>query len=345
MGKSVALIRGDGTGPELVDAMIKVLEASKADVELIPCDAGLEWWEKHGGDSFIPPETWKILEKSAACFKGPTTTIPKPGTPKSVAVSIRQKFDLFANVRPIKTFPNRSGPLGDVDFICVREATEGLYTGIEFRLNDIAIAIRKISKRASERVARYAFNLAREKGWKNLVVITKANILKESCGLFREVVGEVAKEYPEIVVEDYFIDNFAQQLVKNPQRFNQNVILSTNLFMDIISEEASGLIGSIGCVYSANIGDNYAMFEPAHGSAPRYKGMDKVNPTATILAGAWMLDYIGEKETSKAIFKATEEIISEGKIVTYDLDGNAKLSEMAEAIAQRTKEIITKKRF
>ncbi|MEM3437669.1 MAG: isocitrate/isopropylmalate family dehydrogenase, partial [Nitrososphaerales archaeon] len=148
MGKSVALIRGDGTGPELVNAMIKVLEASKADVELIPCDAGLEWWEKHGGDSFIPPETWKILEKTDACFKGPTTTIPKPGTPKSVAVSIRQKFDLFANVRPIRTFPNMVGPLGAVDFICVREATEGFYTGIEFRFDDIAIAIRKISKKA-----------------------------------------------------------------------------------------------------------------------------------------------------------------------------------------------------
>jgi isocitrate dehydrogenase len=335
MTKRVALIRGDGTGPELVGAMIRVLKASGANVELVPCDAGMEWWEKYGGDSFIPPETWDVLENSTACLKGPTTTIPKPGTPKSVAVSIRQRFDLFANVRPIKTFPNKSGPLGDVDFVCVREATEGLYTGIEFRLNDIAIAIRKISRRASERVARYAFNLVREKNWKKLIVITKANILKETCGLFREVVGQVAKDFPEIIVEDYFIDNLAQQLVKNPQRFNQNVILSTNLFMDIISEEASGLIGSIGCVYSANIGDNYAMFEPAHGSAPKYKNMDMVNPTATILAGAWMLDYIGEKEASRVIFEATNEIIAEGKMVTYDLGGNARLSEMAEAIAKR----------
>ncbi|MCP8304951.1 MAG: isocitrate/isopropylmalate dehydrogenase family protein [archaeon] len=340
MGRQVALIRGDGTGPELVDAMIRVLKASKADVDLVPCDAGLEWWEKHGGDSFIPPETWEILEKSAACFKGPTTTIPKPETPKSVAVSIRQKFNLFANVRPIKTFPNTSGPLGDVDFICVREATEGLYIGIEFRFDDVAIAIRKISRRASGRVTRYAFDLAREKGWKKVVVITKGNILKETDGLFREVVEDVAKDFPEITVDDYFIDNFAQQLVKNPQRFNQNVILSTNLFMDIISEEASGLIGSIGCVYSANIGENYAMFEPAHGSAPKYKGMNKVNPTATILSGAWMLDYVGEKRASKAIFEATNDVIAEGKVVTYDLGGKAKLSEMAEAIAQKTEEIL-----
>ncbi|MCP8310031.1 MAG: isocitrate/isopropylmalate dehydrogenase family protein [Candidatus Methylarchaceae archaeon HK02M1] len=340
MGRQVALIRGDGTGPELVDAMIRVVKASKADVDLISCDAGLEWWEKNGGYSFIPPETWEILEKSVACFKGPTTTIPKPETPKSVAVSIRQKFKLFANVRPIKTFPNTSGPLGDVDFICVREATEGLYTGIEFRFDDIAIALRKISRRASDRVTRYAFYLAREKGLKKVVVITKGNILKETDGLFREVVEDIAKNFPEIVVDYYFIDNFAQQLVKNPQRFNQNVILSTNLFMDIISEEASGLVGSIGCVYSANIGENYAMFEPAHGSAPKYKGMDKVNPTATILSGAWMLDYVGEKRASKAIFKATNDVIAEGKVVTYDLGGKAKLSEMAEAIAQKTEEIL-----
>jgi len=341
MGKQVALIRGDGTGPELVDAMIKVLKASKADIDLVQCDAGLEWWEKHGGGSFIPPETWEILMKSAACFKGPTTTMPKPETPKSVAVSIRQKFNLFANVRPIKTFPNMTGPLGDVDFICVREATEGLYTGIEFRLDDIAIAIRKISRRASELVSRHAFNLAREKGWKKVVIITKGNILKETDGLFREVVGEVEKDFPEIIVDVYFIDNFAQQLVKNPQRFNQNVILSTNLFMDIISEEASGLIGSIGCIYSANIGENYAMFEPAHGSAPKYKGMDKVNPTATILAGAWMLDYVGEKKASKSIFEATNDVIAEGKTVTYDLGGSAKLSEMAEAIAKKTEKKLT----
>jgi len=340
MGKQVALIRGDGTGPELVDAMIRVLKASNAHVNFVPCDAGLEWWEKNGGDSFIPPETWEILQKSVACFKGPTTTIPKPDTPKSVAVSIRQKFNLFANVRPIKTFPNTNVPLGDVDFICVREATEGLYIGIEFRFDDIAIAIRKISRKASERVSRHAFNLAKERGWHKVVVITKGNILKETDGLFRDVVGYVAKDFPEITVDDYFIDNFAQQLVKNPQRFNQNVILSTNLFMDIISEEASGLIGSIGCVYSANIGENYAMFEPAHGSAPKYKGMDKVNPTATILAGAWMLDYVGEKRASKAIFQATNDVISEGEVVTYDLGGNAKLSDMTEAIAKKTEDLV-----
>ncbi len=341
MVKTAALIRGDGTGPELVEAMLTVLRASGTKVKLIPVDAGLEWWQKHGGDTFIPPETWSILEKSNACFKGPTTTIPGPGTPRSVAVSIRQKFDLYANVRPIKTFPGTSRPLGDVDFICVREGTEGLYSGLDYNLSpDIAITIRKITRHSSERIARYAFNLAQQKGWNKVVAIHKGNICKETDGLFINAVKTVAKNYLKIQLEEYFIDNLAQQLVKNPQRFNQNILLSTNLFMDIISEEAAGLIGSIGCVYSANIGDNYAMFEPAHGSSPKYKGQNKVNPTATILAGAWMLEYLGEKNRADAIFKATESVIAEGKTTTYDLGGTAKTSEMAETIAQKTKEIL-----
>lgn len=339
MQAKVALIRGDGVGPELVDAMLKVLEASETNIELVKVDAGYEWWEKHGGDSYIPKETWDILKSSKACYKGPTTTIPKLGMPKSVAVSIRQAFNLYANVRPVKTFPKHESPLGYVDFVCVREATEGLYSGIEYRLSDdLAITIRKISRNSSTRVAKYAFEEARRRGWKKVIVITKRNILRETDSLFIECVDEVSKKYPEIEYEEYFIDNFAQQLVKNPQRFNHNVILSTNLFMDIISEEASGLVGSIGCIYSANIGDDYAMFEPAHGSAPKYKGMNKVNPTATILAGAWMLDYVGEKDKAKAIFDATYEVIAEGRYVTYDLGGSAGTQEMAEEIARKVKE-------
>ena len=336
MAKKVALLRGDGTGPELVDAMLTVLKASGTDVELVQCDAGLEWWQQHGDDSFIPDETWRLLEQSDACFKGPITTLPTPGTPKSVAVSIRQRFNLYANVRPIKTLSNTGGPLGDVDFLCVREATEGLYSMIEHRLAcDVAIAVRKITRGACEKVARYAFEAAKSRGWVKIVAVNKANILKETDGLFLEAVRHVAKSYPDIEVEEIFIDNLAQQLVKNPQRFNHNVLLSTNLFMDIISEEASGLIGSIGCVYSANFGDDYAMFEPAHGSSPKYKGLDRVNPTATILSGAWMLEYLGDKERAAAIFKATEEVVEEGRHVTYDLKGEAKTSEMAKAIAER----------
>jgi isocitrate dehydrogenase len=321
--------------------MLTVLKAAGTELKLVPCDARLEWWEKHGGDTFIPPETWKILEASIACYKGPTTTLPTPGTPRSVAVSIRQRFNLYANVRPIKTLPNAKPPLGEVDFVCVREATEGLYSGIEYRLtDDVAIAIRKITRQGSTRAAQHAFKLAEEKGWKKVVAITIGNILKITDSLFMEAVRAVAQQHPGIEVEDYFIDNFAQQLVKNPQRFNQNIILSTNLFMDVISEEASGLIGSIGCVYSANLGDHYAMFEPAHGSAPKYKGQNVVNPTATILSGAWMLDYAGEKERAQAIFDAAFKVIADGKQVTYDLGGKAKTSEMADAIADEVKMLL-----
>ena len=337
----IALIQGDGIGPELVDAMLTVFKAVGTKAEIIKCDAGLEWWQKHGGSSFIPPETWDVLKSSDACYKGPTTTLPTPNTPRSVAVGIRQYFELYANVRPIKSLPNHVGPLGEVDFICTREATEGLYTGLEHRLSDdCAISIRKITRKGCTRIAKYSFELAREKGWKKLIAIHKGNILKETDGLFLQVVEEISKSYPDIEVEPYFVDNFSQQLVKNPQRFTKNIVMSTNLFMDILSEEASGLVGSIGCIYSANIGDKYAMFEPAHGSAPKYKGMNKTNPTATILSGAWMLEYIGEKKLADAIFKATYDVISEGVHVTYDLNGKETTSGMAQAIAKRTGKIL-----
>ena len=343
MGKKAALIRGDGVGPELSDAALKVFEAVGSDVEIIPVEAGYEWWLKHGGDSLIPKETWEILEQVDAVLKAPTTTPPDLKHLKSVAVSIRQRFDLYANIRPIKTIGGLPGRLGPVDFICVREATEGLYSGVDVRIApDIAIAFRKISKRQSMRVARKAFEIARENGWKKVVVVTKRNIMKECDGIFVEAVEEVAKDYPDITWEEYFIDNMAQQLVKNHQRFNQSVILGSNLFMDIISEEAAALVASIGMVYSANMGDDYAMFEPAHGSAPKYKGLNKVNPTATILSLAWMLGYLGERDRMEAIFKAAEEVIAEGRHVTYDLGGSASTSEMAEAIAERARKILEK---
>lgn len=341
MGRKAALIKGDGVGPELAEAVLRIHEAVGSRVELIPVEAGYEWWLEHGGDSLIPRETWEVLEESDAVLKCPTTTPPDIKHLKSVAVSIRQRFDLYANIRPIKTLGGIKGRLGPVDLICVREATEGLYSGIDVRLTpEVAIAIRKISRRQSLRVARKAFEIARENGWKRVIVVTKRNIMKECDGVFIEAVQEVAREYPEISWDEYFIDNMAQQLVKNHERFNQTVILGSNLFMDIISEEAAALVASIGMIYSANMGDNYAMFEPAHGSAPKYKGMNKVNPTATILSYAWMIGYLGEKDKMNAIFRATEEVIAEGRHVTYDLGGNASTMEMTEAIAERAGRII-----
>jgi len=335
LSKSAVIIKGDGTGPELVNAMVHVLEECNSKIKLIPCEAGSEWWTKNGGTSYISEEVWKLLENSDACFKGPTTTIPTSNAPRSVAVSIRQKFNLYANVRPIKTYKNSTHQL---DFICVREATEGLYSGIEFKIgDDAAIAVRKITRKKCEAVVGHGFKLAAEKAFKKIYVITKRNILKETDGIFWNAVQDIQSEFKEIAIEEYYIDNMTQQLVKNPDRFNNSILLSTNLFMDIVSECASGHVGSIGNVYSGNYGDNYAMFEPAHGSAPKYAGQDKVNPVATILSGALMAKYLGEGEICNAIFTATEETINEGKCLTYDLGGSSSLSQMANEIANRSK--------
>ena len=339
MSKSAVIIKGDGTGPELVNAMVHVLEECNSKIKLIPCEAGSEWWTKNGGTSYISEEVWKLLENSDACFKGPTTTIPTSNAPRSVAVSIRQKFNLYANVRPIKTYKNSTHQL---DFICVREATEGLYSGIEFKIgDDAAIAVRKITRKKCEAVVGHGFKLAAEKAFKKIYAITKRNILKETDGIFWNAVEDIQSEFKEIAIEEYYIDNMTQQLVKNPDRFNKSILLSTNLFMDIVSECASGHVGSIGNVYSGNYGDNYAMFEPAHGSAPKYAGQDKVNPVATILSGALMAKYLGEGEICNAIFTATEETINEGKRLTYDLGGSSSLSQMANEIANRSKKYLS----
>ena len=340
MTKTAAIIRGDGTGPELVKAMIMVLRECNSQVEHVMCDAGSEWWNIAGGNSYISQDVWEILEDSDACFKGPTTTVPVTSAPRSVAVSIRQKFELYANVRPIKTYRNSSRQL---DFICVREATEGLYAGIEFRTSeDSAIAIRKTTRKSCERVLRHGFQLAKDMKFDRLYAITKRNILKETDGIFWQAVEKINQEFPEITVEEYYIDNMTQQLVKNPERFNKSVLISTNLFMDIVSECASGHVGSIGNIYSGNYGDDYAMFEPAHGSSPKYSGMDKVNPVATVLSGAWMVKYLGEVEICDAIFVATEAVINEGQYVTYDLGGKSTLTKTASEIALRAKRMLKK---
>jgi len=338
--KKAIVIRGDGTGPELVSAMMKVLKECNTGVELIPVEAGSEYWEKNGTNSYISDEVWKMLSQSDACFKGPTTTIPDPSAPRSVAVSIRQKFELYANIRPIKTY--KTSKL-NLHFVCVRESTEGLYSGIEFKTSDdSAIAIRKITRKGCERVAKKAFEVTKDRRFKKIFVVTKRNILKETDGIFMSAVEKINKDFADIDIEEYYIDNVTQQLVKNPERFNESILLSTNLFMDIISECASGHVGSIGNVYSGNYGDKFAMFEPAHGSAPKYAGQNKVNPVATICSGAWMVEFLGEKEISRAIFRAAEEVINENKYVTYDLGGSATLSKMTEQISSHASKLLKK---
>ena len=344
MTKKVAIMKGDGIGPEIVDAMTGILKECNLQAEMIFCDAGSEQWEKNGRKdvSYIPDSTMKTLEEVDACFKGPTTTIPVPGAPRSVAVTLRQKFELFSNIRPVKTF-KRLTPNRNVNFVCFREATEGLYTGVETQLNDdTAIAIRKISRKGCARFMDSALDWAKRYELNKVVAITKRNILKKTDGLFFEEVQNSLKNYPDIGLEEIYIDNMAQQLVINPEQFNNSVLVSTNLFMDIISELASGIVGSIGLIYSSNMGKNYAMFEAAHGSAPQFTGQNKVNPTATVLSGAWMADYMGERDVRDAIFGATEQVINEGKVVTWDIGGNATTTQMTDAIIEYAKDRLKK---
>ena len=335
MVKKAVIMKGDGIGPEVVDSMINILKECNLQSELIHCEAGSEQWEQNGSKdtSYIPESTMKNLEEVDACFKGPTTTIPKPGAPRSVAVSLRQKFELFANIRPIKTF-KRLTPNLDLDFVCFREATEGLYSGVEVKLNDdAAIAIRQITRKGCRRFMSSAMNWAKQYDMNKIVAITKRNILKKTDGLFFEEVQNAIKDDSKMQLEEIYIDNMAQQMVVNPQQFNKSVLVSTNLFMDIISELASGIVGSIGLVYSSNMGKAYAMFEAAHGSAPSFKGQNKVNPTATVLAGAWMAEYLGEADIKNAIFSATHQVINDGKYATFDIGGDATTTQMSEQIA------------
>ena len=344
MAKKAVIMKGDGIGPEVVDSMLNILKECNVQMELIHCDAGSEQWQQNGSKdpTYIPELTMKSLEEADACFKGPTTTIPKPGAPRSVAVSLRQKFELFANIRPIKTF-KRLTPNLDLDFVCFREATEGLYSGVEVELSDdAAIAIRQITRKGCRRFMSSAMDWARQYDMNKIVAITKRNILKKTDGLFFDEVQNAIKNDSEVNLEEIYIDNMAQQMVVNPQQFNKSVLVSTNLFMDIISELASGIVGSIGLVYSSNMGESYAMFEAAHGSAPSFKGQNKVNPTATVLAGAWMAEYLGESDIKNAIFSATYQVINDGKYVTFDIGGDATTSQMSEQIAEIAKNNLRK---
>lgn len=344
MGKKATVIRGDGIGPEVVDSMIKVLKECNIQAELILADAGSEQWQKNGekDPSYIPDSTMALLEKSDACFKGPTSTIPKPGAPRSVAVTLRQKFELYSNIRPIKTY-KRVTPNYDLDFVCFREATEGLYTGIEVQLtSDAAIAIRKITRQGCQRFANAAVEWAKKHSMTKLVAITKRNILKITDGIFLDEIQKAAQRVPGLEVQELYIDNMMQQLVVNPSQFNGAVLASTNLFMDIVSELASGIIGSIGLVYSSNMGDRYAMFEAAHGSAPSFKGQNKVNPTAAVLSGAWMAEYLGEPHIRDAVFAATEQVINDGKYVTFDIGGTATTTQMTDEICRLAKDKLRK---
>ncbi len=316
MNYRVTLIPGDGTGPELITATCRVLESTGVSFDWDIREAGADVMEKYGTP--LPDSVLDSIRANKVALKGPITTPIGTGF-RSVNVAIRKALDLYANIRPGQSELGLSGCYDDVDVVVVRENTEGLYAGIEHDVipNEAAESIRIITRRGSERIVRFAFEYARANGRRLVTAVHKANILKATDGLFLRVAREVAEQYPDIEFNDRIVDNMCMQLVQRPQEYD--VLVLPNLFGDIVSDLVSGLVGGLGVAPGANFGDELAVFEPVHGSAPKYAGKNKANPTATILSGALMLRHLGEPEAARQVQEAVAAVISEGKHVTYDL--------------------------
>ena len=329
--RRVTLIPGDGVGPEIVEACCRVIEAAGAEIEWDKQDAGANVMEKYGTP--LPTHVLDSIRDSKVAMKGPITTPVGSGF-RSINVALRQELDLYANLRPARSIEGVRSPYKDIDLVVVRENTEDLYAGIERQVDeDTAESIKLITRRASQRICRFAFEYARREGRRKVTAVHKANILKLTDGMFLEVARQVARDYPDIEFEDRIVDNMAMQLVQKPHIYD--VLVLPNLYGDILSDLCAGLVGGLGVAPSANIGDEINVFEPVHGSAPKYTGMNKVNPTAQILTGVLMLHYIDEQDAARRIYDATAAVIGEGRTVTYDLGGEAKTSEMADAIIER----------
>ncbi|BCV21061.1 isocitrate/isopropylmalate dehydrogenase family protein [Moorella sp. Hama-1] len=326
----VTLIPGDGTGPELITAARRVLEASGAELEWEVMAAGEGALEQYG--SVLPEETLASIRKNGVALKGPITTPVGTGF-RSVNVALRKELDLYANVRPFRNLPNVPSRYEGVDLVIYRENTEDLYAGVEHMVGeDAAESIKIITRKGSERIARAAFEYARRQGRQRVTAGHKANIMKFSDGLFLRTFYDVAKDYPEITADDRIVDNLSMQLVQKPEQYD--VLVLPNLYGDILSDLCAGLVGGLGVAPGANIGAKAAVFEPIHGSAPKYAGQNKVNPLATILSGVMMLEHLGEKEAAARIQKAILAVLAEGKYLTYDLGGSAGTSDMADAIVR-----------
>jgi len=335
MPYAVTLIPGDGTGPEITEATCRVLEATGVQFSWELHQAGLEMLEKYG--TVLPDEVIESIKRTQVGLKGPITTPVGKGI-RSANVALRKKLDLYANLRPAKTYHGLRSRYDNIDMIIVRENTEDLYAGVEFqkgtpeqqeiietiarttgtRLDyNSAIGIKYISVIATRRIVKFAFDYARANGRRKVTAVHKANIMRFSDGLFLSTAHEVAKEYPEIQFEDRIVDNMCMQLVQKPEQYD--VLVLPNLYGDIISDLSAGLIGGLGVAPGANIGSQYAIFEPVHGSAPKYAGQNKVNPMAMMFSGVLMLRYLGEKDAANHLEKAIAQVIAEGKNVTYDL--------------------------
>ena len=337
MTREATLIAGDGIGPEIMQATLLVLDA---------LGVKFDWDEEYGGMSAVdkagtplPNATLDSIRHTKLALKGPLTT-PVGGGYRSVNVALRQEFDLYANVRPTKTLVP-GGRFEGIDLVIIRENTEGMYVGLDhsFRVGDdpraVAQATSVMTREGCRRICRFAFEYAKTQGRKKVTIVHKANILKATSGLFLETAHQVAKEYEGVIAsEDKIVDNTAMQLVTNPQQFD--VIVTTNMFGDILSDEAAGLIGGLGLAPGANIGSKAAIFEAVHGSAPDIAGKGVANPTALMLAAAMMLDHVGELEAGRRLRRAIETVIVTDNVRTRDLGGRAATAEFAAAVAART---------
>ncbi len=335
MSYKITLIPGDGIGPEITAAVVRILEAAGVDIEWDSFIAGAEALARYGDP--LPQDVLDSIRKNGIALKGPLTTPVGKGF-ASVNVRLRKTLDLYANLRPVKTVPGLVTPFGDLDMVVVRENTEGLYSGIEHEVvPGVVESLKIITEKASTRIAIYAFEYARREGRKKVTAIHKANIMKMSDGLFLECFRKVSKNYPDIEADDKIVDNTCMQLVMRPQQFD--VLLLENLYGDIVSDLAAGLVGGLGIVPGANIGELGAVFEAVHGSAPDIAGMNLANPTALLQSAIMMLRYLGEREAADLIEKAFRYTHDVKKIRTRDLGGTAHTTEYTEAIVATMNEL------
>jgi isocitrate dehydrogenase (NAD+) len=335
MGKTIVVIRGDGIGPEITDATLEVLDALQLGLQYEFHDAGLTAHARCG--ELLPAATLDAISKHRIALNGPLTTPIGEGF-SSINVELRKRFDLYANVRPALSFPSTRSRFSDIDLITVRENTEGAYRSEGQQLSadgEVATSTIQITRRGSERIARYAFELARRTGRKKVTIINKANILKTTSGLFLRTAKAVAAEYPEIAWNEMIVDNACMQLVMDPWQFD--VILTTNLFGDILSDLCAGLVGGLGLAPGANIGTDGAIFEAVHGSAPDIAGKGVANPTALLLAAALMLDHLGLVEGAQRLRAAIRATLEAKDRLTRDLGGSAGTKDYAAAVLERVR--------
>jgi len=331
----VTMIPGDGIGPEISNSVMAIIASTKANIDWEIVRAGAAVFDEKG--ELIPEDVFNSLETNRVGLKGPITTPIGKGF-RSANVALRKKYELFANVRPVQTIGEVPSKFGSMDLILFRENTEDLYAGVEEKISEDEMhSIKIITRKGSERIIRQAFDYAKENHREHVTVVTKANIMKFSDGLFLDIAREIAKEYPGIPLKEVLVDNMAMQLVIDPNQFD--VIVTENLYGDILSDLMAGLVGGLGIVPGANIGDNMAIFEAVHGSAPDIAGKGLANPSAMILSSCMMLDYINESKAAETIRQALDTILSDPSNFTKDLGGKASTKDFTESVIEQIKKI------